>query len=197
MYNINDIFYQRDDLLSYIDANNEKFNSVNEHSLRVSELAVKLATAVELSIEDINQVLIGSFLHDIGKIFLGNEILEGNMPLTKKQRDEVISHSILGHGYLKDVSGLDKAKEIVLLHHERIDGTGYPNGLVGSEIPVHVKIVSICDSYDAMTSYRSYKLRSFTQEEAIEELIINKNLQFDSNLVDIFIKQLENNNVTN
>ena len=188
MYDTNNIISTRDDLVKFIGSNN-KFNHINDHSLRVSEMAVNLATAVNLSSNDINQILLGSYLHDIGKIFLGIEILEGSLPLTDKQREVVINHTILGHGYLDNVTGLDKAKEIILLHHERVDGTGYPHGLLGSEIPIYVKIVSICDSYDAMTSYRAYKPQKLTHEEAVQELVDHSGTQFDAELVEVFINQ--------
>jgi putative nucleotidyltransferase with HDIG domain len=191
MFSMSDVFTARNDLADIIDIRNSKLNSINNHNLRVSELSVNLAKAINMSSEDINQILIGSYLHDIGKIFLGNELLEGDKPLSVRQKNEIIRHTVLGHGYLKSVSGLDKAKEIILLHHEKIDGTGYPHGLVGSEIPIHVRIVSICDSYDAMTSYRAYRPIKLTHEEAVQELIKNKGTQFDSMLVDVFITQLD------
>lgn len=192
MFSMYDIFAARNDLADIIDIRNDKLDSINNHNLRVSELSVQLATAINLPSDDINQILIGSYLHDIGKIFLGKDILEGDQPLSSSQRDDILDHTVLGHGYLNDVSGLDKAKEIILLHHEKINGTGYPHGLVDSEIPIHVKIVSICDSYDAMTSYRAYRPTTLTHEEAILELIEHKGIQFDSQLVDIFINQFNN-----
>lgn len=188
VYNINDVLSLNKDLIGYIDIENDKFGSINDHSLRVCEMAVKFANAINLSEEDINQILIGSYMHDIGKIFLGKDILEGKEPLTNNQTNEVHNHPELGHGYLNLVTGLDKAKQIILLHHERIDGTGYPNGLLGFEIPIHVRLVSICDSYDAMTNYRSYSPTIHTHNEAIEELVKHKNTQFDSVLVDVFIE---------
>ncbi|MBN2604519.1 MAG: HD domain-containing protein [Bacilli bacterium] len=194
MYNINNVIAARNDLRDYIDLNNRKLDHVNDHSLRVSEMAVKMAIAINLPSEDITQILIGSYLHDIGKIFLDKEILDGNLPLTPIQRAEMENHTILGYEYLKDITGLDKAKEIILMHHEKIDGSGYPKGLLGYEIPTHVKIVSICDSYDAMTSYRAYKKCTLSHAEAIKELLENKNTQFDSDLVDIFIKEFHFNN---
>ena len=186
-----DIFAARNDLANIIDIRNDKLNSINNHNLRVSEMSVQLATAINLPADDINQILIGSYLHDIGKIFLGKDILEGDQPLSSIQKDDILNHTVLGHGYLNEVGGLDKAKEIILLHHEKIDGTGYPHGLVGSEIPIHVKIVSICDSYDAMTSYRAYRPYKLTHEEALQELLNNKGTQFDSMLVDVFVTQFD------
>ena len=191
MFSMSDVLIARNDLANIIDIKNEKLNRINNHNLRVCELSVKFATALNLSLDDINQILIGSYLHDIGKIFLGNEILEGDHPLSKRQRGEMLNHTVLGHGYLNDVCGLDKAKDIILLHHEKVDGTGYPHGLAGSEIPIHVKIVSICDSYDAMTSYRAYRPKQLTHQEAIQELLDNKGTQFDSMLVDVFVTHLD------
>lgn len=189
MFSMSDVFIARKDLEDIIDIRNDKLNSINNHNLRVSELSVKLAAVVGFSSKDMNQVLIGSYLHDIGKIFLGSDILEGDQPLSEFQREEILNHTRLGHSYLNGVSGLDKAKEIILYHHERVDGNGYPHGLVGSEIPVHVRIVSICDSYDAMTSFRAYKPQRMTHEEAVQELVKHSGTQFDSELVEIFINQ--------
>lgn len=192
MFSMNDIFTVRNDLLNIIDVKNDKLNRINNHNLRVSELSVKLATAANLSKEDINQVLIGSYLHDIGKIFLRDDILEGNRPLSSKQRTEVLNHTVLGYGYLNNIGHLDKAKEIILLHHERLDGTGYPYGIAGNEIPIYVRIVSVCDSYDAMTSYRAYRPLNLSHEEAVQELLNNCGTQFDATLVDIFINLFNN-----
>lgn len=191
MYNIMDVVSSNEDLVNSIDIKSNEFTHINGHSLRVSRMAVDLAIKIKLPPEDINQVLIGSYIHDIGKVFLSKEILNGDKPLSPKQREELITHTVFGHRYLEDVKGLEKAKEIVLLHHERIDGTGYPYGILGYEIPTHVKIVSICDTYDAMTSYRAYRKGIFTHEEAIQELIDNKGTQFDSTLVDVFVRQFK------
>jgi len=192
MLSINDIFTVRKDLVDIIDVRNDKLSSINNHNLRVSEMSVKLAAAIGFPPEDINQVLIGSYLHDIGKIFLESEILEGNLPLTDIQREDIFRHTKLGHSYLNGVIGLDKAKEIILYHHERVDGEGYPFGLIGSEIPAYVRLVSICDSYDAMTSYRAYKSQKMTREEAIRELQSHSGSQFDAEYVEIFINLINN-----
>lgn len=193
MFSINDIFLANTDLPKIIDLDNDKLNSINEHNLRVADLAVKLAIAAKLDDEDINQVLLGGYLHDVGKIFLSNEILNGSKPLTNLQREEMTSHTTRGYEYLEGSTGLEKVREIILYHHERVDGTGYPKGLMGSEIPTHVKIISICDSYDAMTSYRPYKTRKLSHQDAIEELLKNCGSQFDQDLVNQFINMFVQN----
>lgn len=188
MFKTDDILSINNDLTGFVDTKLNNYNHFSEHGLRVVKLASELALEVDLSQDDIRQIIVGSFLHDIGKIFLSDEILNSPLKLTRDQRAEVINHTVLGHEYLKDVKGLDIAKDIILLHHERVDGTGYPNGLLKYDIPLHVRIVSICDSYDAMTSHRAYKPRPLTHNEAVQELRRNKGTQFDSELVDIFIK---------
>ena len=190
MFSMSDVYIARKDLADIIDVRNDKLNSINNHNLRVSEMSVKLAAAVGFSSEDINQVLIGSYLHDIGKIFLENDILQGDQPLSMIQKEEILRHTRLGHSYLNGVSGLDKAKEIILYHHERVDGTGYPFGLVGDEIPLFAKILAICDAHDVMITGRQY-CSAKSKIDVITELKYNSGKQFDEKVVGVFIDMLE------
>jgi len=106
----------------------------------------------------------------------------------------IMKHSVYGYELVKEIPGMGKAKAIILYHHERFDGKGYPEGLAGEAIPVMARIVCIADAFDAMTSKRIYREGIYTQKEAIEDLKRNRNLQFDGRLVDTFIACLERDN---
>ena len=98
-------------------------------------------------------------LHDIGKLKIDPKILNKKGKLTDEEFEEIKKHPVLGYEIVKDMDLPEKIKEAVLMHHEKINGTGYPSGLKGEEISNYAKIVSICDIYDAMTSTRTYRKR--------------------------------------
>ena len=156
------------------------------HSSRVSHLAYEFGNHLGLSTQDKKRLFIGGFLHDIGKNTFDKDLLESENPLTKDRRDKIYNHTLIGYSLINDGIQDQTIKEIVLFHHERVDGTGYPYQLYGYEIPYLAKIISICDAYDAMVSGRSYK-EAITPEEAIDELIHNAGTQFDYVLVSKFI----------
>jgi len=127
----------------------------------------------------------GAYLHDIGKIEVSKEILNKKMPLTKEEWDVLKKHPENGVIILKQVEALKEVLPVILHHHERYDGTGYPNGLKGEEIPYLARILSVADSFDTMTSNRPYKLR-MNYDEAIAEIQKCSNYQFDPEIVKAF-----------
>ena len=108
--------------------------------------------------------------------------------------EEMKKHPRLGYEIIKNINFLKKSSYAILHHHERIDGTGYPDGLRGEEICIEAKIISLSDSFDAMTSDRSYR-KALKKEDVINQLIINKGYQFDAELVDVLLKIIEDGKI--
>lgn len=130
-------------------------------------------------------------LHDIGKIAIEENILNKPGKLTNDEWKEFKRHPEIGYRILSTVNDMAEMSEYVLAHHERWDGRGYPKGLKGEGISLQSRIINIVDSYDAMTSERSYR-SALPEEIAIEELRKNAGLQFDPQLVRVFIEKVLN-----
>ncbi len=152
------------------------------HSERVSQLAMKIGKSLKLNEADIEILRVSGLFHDIGKIGTADDILSKRQKLNREEYEEIKKHPSKGANILSAVSMFQEAVPIVKCHHERIDGTGYPRGLRGEEIPYLAKIISIADSFDAMCSDRSYRC-SLTEEQAKEQLIQGAGTQFDREIV--------------
>lgn len=161
------------------------------HANRVEKFAVELATAYQLPFESIENIKTASILHDIGKIGINDAILNKTTRLTNEEYSEIMRHPSIGAEIISKVDFLKDITTIVKHHHERYDGHGYPDGLVGDQIPIEACVLTIADSYDAMTSDRPYR-KALTPEEAFEELKKNSGTQFHPGLVDAFIKMMTN-----
>jgi diguanylate cyclase (GGDEF)-like protein/putative nucleotidyltransferase with HDIG domain len=157
------------------------------HSKTVSRYATELAAAAGYTREGIKRIRAAALLHDIGKLSIPDSILSKTGGLSDEEWTIIKRHPEMGVGILKYIVGLRGCVDAVLYHHERYDGQGYPRGLKGNDIPLDARIMSIADSYDAMTSERSYKVRRMTEEEAIEEMKKCSGTQFDPALVETFI----------
>jgi len=157
------------------------------HSKTVARYATELAAAVGYTREGIKRIRAAALLHDIGKLSIPDSILTKHGRLSDEEWAIIKHHPEMGVGILKYIVGLRGCVDAVLYHHERYDGTGYPRGLKENDIPLDARIMAIADSYDAMTSERSYKERRLTEEEAIEELIRCAGTQFDPKLIESFI----------
>lgn len=158
-----------------------------EHSKNVCELAIKLAHELKLDpvrISDISKI---STLHDIGKISLSQIILDKNDKLDSEQWEEVKQHPIIGYRILSTSGEYSHLAKVVLHHHERIDGTGYPDGLKGEYIPLESKLLSVVDAYDEMTTKNVYSEVLLDKNEAAKELKNNINTQFDEEIVRAFV----------
>jgi len=158
------------------------------HSKSVSRYATELAAAVNYKKEGIKRVRAAALLHDIGKLSIPDSVLCKAGSLTESEWEMVKQHPERGIGILKYIVGLRSCTDAVLFHHERYDGKGYPKGLQGNNIPLDARILAIADSYDAMTSERSYKGKRLSQEEAIAEIKRCAGTQFDPELAEIFIR---------
>lgn len=160
------------------------------HSERVSVYAHMLAEQLELSEKEISNVTQAGRLHDIGKIAIRIDSLTKKNPLTQKELEEFKLHPVAGVNILKPMSFLADIIPLILHHHERYDGKGYPEGLKGENIPLGARILSICDSFDVMTSERPYR-KPLSKEQVISELKNNSGTQFDPVLVKHMLALLE------
>jgi polar amino acid transport system substrate-binding protein len=153
------------------------------HSHRVADCVVNLARLMGSPLDQdfIRQV---AALHDIGKIGVPDEILLKRGRLTEEEMDLIRLHPVLGASILSRAAGMNRMVPIVLHHHERWDGSGYPSGLGHVDIPVESRIIFVADAFDAMTAVRPYG-RVYTTEEALAELRAHSGSQFDPLLVDV------------
>ena len=157
------------------------------HVERVVIYSRLLADKLELSEKNKKDLIYGAYMHDIGKINIPKEILNKNMPLTNEEWEIMKQHSINGVEIVKSVESLKESIPLILHHHERYDGKGYPDNLKGNEIPYLVRILTVVDCFDAMTSSRPYNKRK-TYKEAIGELKRCSGTQFDKDIVDAFVE---------
>lgn len=161
------------------------------HCERVTKFTVAIGHALNFSDMDILDLELAAMLHDIGKLAVPDEIIKKEGKLTMQEYEIVKMHPVVGYELIKDISFLDVSKNILLQHHERIDGKGYPHGLVDKEIDIKSKILAVADAYDAMTSSRPYKMKGLSKTQAINQLKLCTGSQFDKNIVNIFIKLLK------
>ncbi len=164
----------------------EKSPREEMHSIRVSNISQSIGKALQLPELEVNKLKAVGLLHDIGKIGVEGSILDKVGALTQKEYEEVKRHPDIGYRILSASSDMKELAEITLSHHERWDGKGYPKGLKGEEIPILSRIVSLADSYDAMTSDRPYR-KALTKEETIHQILENSGTQFDQQIANIFI----------
>jgi HD-GYP domain-containing protein (c-di-GMP phosphodiesterase class II) len=152
-------------------------------------LCKRLAKEVGLSDQEVNELGIVGLFHDIGKIAIDEQILNKAGVLTENEWKEMIRHPEVGYRLLGAVPDLTDIATYVLAHHERWDGSGYPKGIKGKDIPLQSRIVAVVDAYDAMVSERPYK-KSLTKGQAIEELRNNAGTQFDPDIVKVFVEAM-------
>jgi len=156
------------------------------HSAAVARYAREIAKAAGLSEREQELAHTCGLLHDIGKFVFPDSILKGDTKLTDEEWEIVKMHPYHGAQVLSEIEGYGPVAEIVLAHHERIDGKGYPQGLAGDDIPIIARIISVADTYDVMTARDSYR-DPVTSQEAINELRRVKGAQLDARLVETFI----------
>ncbi len=161
----------------------------SQHSTRVTTLSMSMAEALELTEEERDTLFIAASLHDIGKVGIPDNILLKRGKLTDEEFDFIKRHPDIGADILKPLPPMAKETEIIRHHHERFDGRGYPSGLKEIEIPYLSRIISLADSFDAMTSDRPYR-KGMSVAEAVAEINQCKGKQFDPVLADIFIEKV-------
>ena len=169
-----------------------KDNETGLHVIRMSHFSRILGIAAGLSEVEADDLLHAAPMHDVGKIGIPDRILQKPGPLEPEEWKVMQSHVTIGAEIIGEHEGgmLELARQIALTHHEKYDGSGYPCGLRGEEIPLAGRIVAIADVFDALTSKRPYK-RAWTEEEALTFLREQKGRHFDPTLVDLFLEQMD------
>lgn len=160
-----------------------------EHSIRVTRRALDIGNSMSCSERDLESLKIAGALHDIGKIAIPDAVLLKADRLNDEEYQIIKNHSQLGETILTPIALYEKERDIILHHHERWDGRGYPGGLAGEEIPFLARIIAVADTFDAITNNRPYRSAQ-SIDVAVAEIEKNRNSQFDGNIVDHFLKTL-------
>jgi HD-GYP domain-containing protein (c-di-GMP phosphodiesterase class II) len=156
------------------------------HSTRLAEWALRVARKMDMPEDRLYQVEVAALLHDVGKIGVPDAILKKAGPLTPEERALINRHPEYSWSILRLFPGLEEASLYALHHHESMDGTGYPAGLKGSDIPLVSRIICVIDAFDAMVSNRCYR-QGLPHSEAIARLLRSSGSQFDAGVVQAFI----------
>jgi HD-GYP domain-containing protein (c-di-GMP phosphodiesterase class II) len=154
---------------------------------RVAQGAFDLGTSLRLPPEDLRVLAQGGIIHDVGKMQVPDEILNKPGPLSKEERKAIEYHAIAGYELCARLGFMAPELAVIRSHHERLDGKGYPDGLTLEQIPLLVRILSVSDVYDALTSARAYR-PAWPEAEALNYLQENRGTQFDPELVDAWVK---------
>jgi diguanylate cyclase (GGDEF)-like protein/putative nucleotidyltransferase with HDIG domain len=167
----------------------ERDRYTGEHSESVVDMAARVAQAMGLDPEEVSRVRTAALLHDIGKVGIPDEILHKSGPLDEHEWELMRQHPVIGERILRAIPGLGGVARIVRHEHERWDGAGYPDGLVGDQTPVGSRIILACDAYHAMTSDRPYR-KATSHAEAMEELTRSAGTQLDPEVVQALVGYL-------
>lgn len=165
------------------------------HSDRVSNLSSLISSQIIMSELLMKEIHMAAHLHDLGKIYVSDQILNKPGPLSNSEWEEIKRHPEIGGRLLSKVSGFDAISKIVKHHHERWEGYGYPDGLKKHEIPLGSRIIAIADAIDAMLSTRPYR-KPLSIDSCIQELEKSSGTQFDPELVPIAVKIIKDSNFT-
>jgi putative nucleotidyltransferase with HDIG domain len=157
------------------------------HQQRVSQLAVSISKELNFLQEQVEGIKIASLIHDIGKIGIPTEILNKSIALSDIEFSLIKAHSQIGYDILKSIDFSYPVAEIVLQHHEKIDGSGYPKGLKGDDISLEAKIICVADVVEAMSSHRPYR-PALGSDKALEEISKNKGILYDTIVVNACVK---------
>jgi len=160
----------------------------HSHSENVAMYAEAIAREMKLDSQTIQDIVDACQLHDLGKIGVHDYILTKPGRLTPEEFEEVKTHALKGAQILEPLTFLENVTKIVKQHHERYDGTGYPEGLKGEQINIGARIMAVADSYDSMVSARPYRMNPLSKEEAIAEIKRNSGSQFDPKVVEAFLR---------
>ena len=174
-------------LASAIDA---KDRYTNGHSSRVAKYSKEIALRAGKSIEYQDEIYFVALLHDIGKIGIPDNILNKNSKLTDEEYETIKLHPSIGVDILKNITEMPNIEIGAHYHHERFDGKGYPEGLIGYEIPEIARIIAVADAYDAMSSRRSYRA-ALPQNIVREEIVKGRGAQFDPYFADVMLKMID------
>lgn len=172
----------------------EKDHATDGHCYRLERLAIRTSEKLGILGQSLIDVSYAAYLHDIGKVQVPSEILGKEGLLTDEEWEQMKRHPDLGAEMLREKDFLGGAAEIVRAHHERFDGSGYPRGLKGEEIPIGARIIAVVDTYDAITSVRPYQAAQ-AKDEAIEELRKGGGTQFDPQVLEAFFSILREDEI--
>ncbi len=167
----------------------KKDSDTHRHSIRVAQTAVRLGEIMKLPDSELQQLRIGAMLHDIGKLTIPGNLLTKKKLLTERERKTIETHPRAGARLLAPMERYGNVSLVILQHHERINGTGYPDGLKGSEICMHARIVAVADAFDAIISPRSYHLGK-PAHIAMQEISRYRGTHFDAVVVDALKEML-------
>lgn len=168
----------------------EKSMETKEHAENMIELSRQMATKLDFNQDQIHTITLVARLHDIGKITISDAVLQKPGPLTDIEWEQIRNHPETGSRIVQNIPELTHIAEGILCHHERYDGSGYPQGLKGDDIPMIARIISIVDAYEVMTNGRSYR-PAVSHEDAVSELKRHAGTQFDPELVGVFLSLFE------
>ncbi len=182
-----DVFYSSmvSALKSLVNSIEARDSYTKQHSERVTKYAIQIAEEMGLGEEEKNVIGFGGYLHDIGKIGVRDTVLLKPGVLDEDELAEIKLHPIIGDNIMAPLRFLPKEKALIRHHHERFDGKGYPDGLTGEQLPIIVRILSVADTYDAMTSVRPYRSAK-PHQSALKELLRCSGTQFDGQVVQAF-----------
>ncbi|MGQ9711364.1 MAG: HD-GYP domain-containing protein [Desulfotomaculales bacterium] len=178
-------FYQ-EIILSLINALEYHKSHTSRHALHVTAFSVHLARNLRGTLISLADVFWGALLHDVGKIAVPQRILQKIEPLTPEEWQIIRTHPVVGHHILEGIGLSREALHVVLFHHERWDGKGYPLGIAGKAIPLEARICALADAFEAMTSDRPYR-KALTYEQARDRIRLGSGTQFDPDLVEVFL----------
>lgn len=167
----------------------DKFAEEDQHSKRVSELSREIGQALNIKSDSLKELEIAGLFHDIGKISIPDNIIRKPGKLTEEEFEIIKTHTENGYNILRAADEYSNLAEHALSHHEYWDGSGYPRGLKGKEIPLYSRIIAIAGAYEAMTADRVYR-KALSKEVAVQEIINGSGKQFDPRLVKIFIEKV-------
>lgn len=186
---VDEIILEKNILINLVDIKSMD-NYTYEHSISVTTLAIVLGLELKLDKKRLTELAIGALLHDIGKVFIPKEILLKKGKLLDQEFQIIKEHTTIGYDYIKnDINITVPSSIIALQHHEKIDGTGYPQGVKGDRIHDYAKIAAIADVYDALTSDRPYR-RAMSPNEAIEYIMGSAERHFDYSMLNAFLKKI-------
>ncbi len=167
----------------------DKSQAEKQHSNKVSQICFAIASKMQLDEETVKKLRAVGLIHDIGKIGINERILNKTDSLTNSERIDIERHSEIGWRLLSSTNEFSELAQLVIDHHEKMDGSGYPNGLKGKAIQLESRILAIAEAYDAMTSKKSYR-KELSKEEAIKELKKCSGTHFDAEIVNVFVEQV-------
>jgi len=173
-----------DSLVASLDARDEYTKG---HSERVRLYSTEIARELGFGKNELSRLQLSAILHDIGKIGVPDSVLNKPGNLLPEEYEIIKRHPVIGYEILKYVEDFEDVREGVKYHHERFDGSGYPEGLKGNEIPTFARIIAVADTFDAMTSNRTYR-KALPFEVALNEISKGKGTQFDPEIVNAFLK---------